>query len=74
MRYFPYNKSLGSGELRMRLLVDRALAALNSWLDSADRVVGSPFLPKRTPVKYRCWGVIWHDRILNYRKVYYDQV
>lgn len=58
----------------MRLLVDRALAALNSWLDSAERVVGSEFLPSNTHVKYKCWGIIWHDRIINSRKTPYDEV
>lgn len=58
----------------MRLLTDRALAALKSWYSSADRIANDMFLPRNTYVKYKCLGLIWHDRIVTNRKTPYDEV
>lgn len=47
-----------------------ALVALNSWLDSAEKLRDDEFMPANTFVKFKTYGVVWHDRILLNRSTF----
>lgn len=47
-----------------------ALAALNSWFNSALKLKGDEFMPTNTYIKFKTYGVIWHDRILLNRSTF----
>lgn len=74
MLHYMYNKNLGSGELQMRLRVEKALEVLREWHNSSKKIYGNPQFPPTYWLKMKTYGLVWHDRILNSRGIEHDKV
>lgn len=69
-----YNKNLGSGELQMRLRLDKALTVLREWSRSSEKLRNHPQFPPYYWLKMKAFGLVWHDRIINAKEKHYDKV